>query len=188
MKQYTLVVGHHFSLANETDSDVMTDYFPGIWGIKTKVSAIKFSKELLAAGHEITITNYNDAKYFALSNELIKELGLKQELFPETEAIPESKVTDGGPRNLSDLKRKLVPGLKVRVTNYLEDGTVRNERETSVLRIQTNAVVLEKTLGSGTPSWMEYGKASDWVFENGAATDYRITREGKAAKSTKITY
>lgn len=48
MKNFTLIVGHSFSLSNETNADVMTDYFPGIWGIKTQKSAMKYAKECLA--------------------------------------------------------------------------------------------------------------------------------------------
>ena len=80
-KHYFLIVGHLFSLSNDTDADIMTDYSPGIWAIKTQKAILRFAKDILARGDTITVTDYDNPKYHRLANKFIKELGLVQPLF-----------------------------------------------------------------------------------------------------------
>lgn len=112
-KQYTLTVGHSFSLANETDSNPQSDYSPGIWGLKTQKSAMKYAKQILEEGNQIRVTDYDNAKYHSLANMFIKELGLNQPLFVEPKALESEIVTNGKPSNLSQLKKYLKEGTKV---------------------------------------------------------------------------
>jgi hypothetical protein len=84
MKHFTLIVGHGYSLSNDTDSDSMTDYFPGIWGIPTQKRALEYAKKTLEEGHSITVTDYNNKNYHKVANKFIKALGLSQPLFDET--------------------------------------------------------------------------------------------------------
>lgn len=188
MKNYTLIVGERFSLSNETDSDVMTDYSPGIWAIKTQKSAMDFAKRLIAGGDEITrVTDYDNPKYHALANKFIKELGIKQPLFAEPDTTISSIVTKTGvPTNLSQLKKFLTPGKKVHMKNFF--GEEVRERDTSVMLVQSNSFVVEKTLGSGMKSWCDFGKASEWSFDNFGATHLYLDRDGKFLPQTRIEY
>ena len=189
MRKYNLIVGDRFSLSNETDCHVQSDYFPGIWAIKTKKSAMKFAKQIIAEGDEITrVTDYDNPTYHAVANEFIQELGIKQPLFAEPKALKSNVVTNSKPNNLSQLKKYYSVGVIADVINYDADGEIRNQRRTSVLKTQTNAIVFEKTLGSKTPSWLDVGKASDWTFENRGATKHYINKEGKYIPSTRIEY
>lgn len=169
MKQYTLIVGHDFSLSNETDCDVQSDYMPGIWGIKTQKRAMEYSKKILTEGNEITrVTNYNNPKYNELANKFIKELGVKQPLFQEIGSVPASEPTEGKPSNLAQLKKYLSPEKKIRIINY---GSSINTRETFVKKSQTQSIVLDK---EGRNSWLDLGKATDWSFDKKGATQYFI--------------
>ena len=64
MKKYSLCHfgGNRFALTNETDRDVYTDYFPGIWGIETQKRAVQYTKELLADGHKVVLGMGDQAK------------------------------------------------------------------------------------------------------------------------------
>lgn len=181
MKNYTLIVGHGFSISNETDYDVQSDYFPGIWGIKTQKKTLEYAKRLISEGNVIRVTDYDNPAYHSLANWFIKSLGLDQTLFTEPEAITQARITNGSPSSLSELKRYLSPGKKIRISNY----TAKNERETFVKRCQTSSVVVDKL---GSDSWLELGKASEWQFTNEAATHFFIDREGKQSPATTITY
>ena len=185
MKKYTLIVGHDFSLSNETDSDPMTDYSPGIWGIKTQKSALRFAKEILSEGNEIRVTDYDQPQYHSLANWFIQELGLKQDLFKEPETIKQELVTNGKPSTLGSLKKFLVPETKLKIVWFDSEGNPKSERETFVKRTQTNAWVFDK---NGGDSWLEHGKASEWSFSNDGATLYYIDREGKNIPTVKIIY
>lgn len=185
-KHYKLIVGHDFSLSNETDADPMSDYNPGIWCIPSQKRALAAARRLMAEGSTITVTDYENPRYHAVANKLITELGLSQPLFTEPEALQQGPVTSGKPSTLSQLKKYLVEGTKLTVMNFDSDGvTCRNERKTFVKRVQTNAVVLDK---NGGDSWLEFGKASEWLFFNDSATKYYIEREGKFVPTTKIVY
>jgi len=185
MRHYTLIVGHYFSLSNETDRDVMTDYFPGIWTIKTKKSALRFSKDILAKGDTITVCDYDNPKYHKLANGMIKELGLKQELFKEPEELV-SNVTDSNvPSNLGQLKKYLTVDKKLHIAGYNSDGEIRAERDTFVKKTQSNAVVLDK---QGANSWLYFEKASNWKFDNDGATQCDINRDGKQIPYIRITF
>ncbi len=186
-KHYSLIVQDRFSLANETDSDIQSDYSPGIWAIKTQKSALRFSKEILSEGGTITVTDYNNPNYHALANWFIKELGLDQPLFIEPVALVQKPVTNGKPQNLSQLKKYLTVGKVIGVVNFDSIGEMRNNRDTSVLAVQTNSAILEKTLGSGIKSWLDLGKASDWSFDNDGATKNYLDRDG-FVPSTRIIY
>ncbi len=185
MTQYTLIVGDHFALSNETNSDIQTDYFPGIWGIKTKKSAINFSKQILDEGNQIQITDYDNPKYHSLANELIKELGLKQDLFKEPETLKQNPITNGKPSTLAALKKFLAIGTKLRIQQLDYQGEIKNDRETFVKRTKTNAWVFDKF---GGDSWLEHGKASEWLFSNKEATLYSIDRDGTNKPLIKIIY
>lgn len=188
MKKYTLIVGHHFSLSNETDADIQSDYFPGIWAIKTQKSALRFAKDIIAEGNEVRVTDYDNPNYHALANWFIKELGLDQPLFTEPAPIVQRPVTNGKPQNLNQLKKYLTVGKKIHVINY--DGTgqnIRNERDTSVLASQTTSIILEKSLGSGILSWLDLGKATEWSFDNQGATKNYLGDAGYVP-STRLIY
>lgn len=188
-RKYTLIVQSTFSLSNETDADIMTDYFPGIWSIKTQKSALKFAKELIANGDTISqVTCYNNPAYYPVANKFIKELGLDLPLFEEIAPIEVLPVTKPGiPQNLSQLKKFMTPGKKLFVKNFNSDGGLRLERITSVLGTNTGNVILEKTLGSGIKSWLAYGNASDWQFSNESASLFHVGREGRY-KVTELIY
>lgn len=183
-----MIVGHDFSLSNETDSDIMTDYFPGIWAVKSQERILKYAKQKIAEGNTVSVTDYDNPAYHSLANWFIKELGINQPLFTEPETIKQVIVTNGKPSNLSQLKKYLVAGLKTHNVVYNDKGDIINEKDTCVLAIQSNAVIFEKTLGSGIKSWLELGKASQWSFSNEMATRYFINYEGKQMPSISIKY
>lgn len=187
MKQYTLIVGGSFSLVNETDAIPQTDYFPGIWSISSQKRALELAKKTIAEGNEVTVSCYDNPTYFALSNKFIKDLGLTQTPFKEIEPLKSEVVTNGKPANLSQLKKYLLPSVKITIKRF-RDGEVSDERVTSVLATQTNNVIVEKTLGSGIKSWLTLGKAADWTFDNAGATNYYLERDGNYTKSVRIEY
>ncbi len=166
MTQYTLIVSNYFSLSDDTNSDSMSDYFPGIWAIKTQKSAMYFAKKYLDKGDSIKVTCYNNPSYFSLANKFIRELGLKQELFPESAPLPKSE-TGSMPANLNQLKKYLVVGKKVRMVRFRNDE--KESRDTFVKKVQSNAVVVDK---NGSNSWLEFGKSNDWSFDKDGATYY----------------
>lgn len=172
MKTYSLIVQNDYCLSNETDSNIQTDYFPGIWGIKTQKSALKFAKEILAEGDIIKVSCYDNPKYYAIANEFIKALGLNQKLFPEVARPVQGTVTNGKPSNLAQLKKYLTVGKVIHTKNYY--GQEVKEKDTTVLGVQTNSFIFEKTLGSGIKSWFEIGKANDWIFTNESAQKYEF--------------
>lgn len=188
-KHYKLIVGHDFSISNETDSDPQSDYSPGIWAISSQKNAIKYAKEYLDKGAIVTVTDYNEPRYHALANKMIKELGLKQPLFQEPEAIPASTPTNGNPSTLSALKKHLQQNTRIVITNFHGNGQAPESRETFVRSLVCSAnssnVILDK---NGGRSWLEFGKASEWSFDDKGATRYDITREGTVEKSTRIEY
>ncbi len=47
--------GNRFALANETDKDVYTDYFPGYWGITSQKQAVDYCRRELLGGNEVVI-------------------------------------------------------------------------------------------------------------------------------------
>lgn len=181
MKKYTLIVGSHFSLANETDSDIMIDYNPGIWAIKTQKSALRFAREILAEGNEIRVTDYDNAKYHAVANKMIKELGLNQPLFEEIKAV-EANVTNGKPSTLGALKKYLQVGTKIRIVNV---ENPERTRETEVIQVKNESIVTKK--GETGQSHLYFEKAINWTFDNEGAT-YNSIREGKLAPCFKIEY
>jgi hypothetical protein len=62
-KHYSLIVGHDFSLSNDTDSDAQSDYSPGIWAISSQKATLRFAKEILAEGDTIMVTDYDNPNY-----------------------------------------------------------------------------------------------------------------------------
>ena len=184
MKNYTLIIGHDFSISNDTDSDPNTDYRPGIWAIGSQKSALHYAREILAKGDRITVSDYDRPQYHVLANKFIKALGLKQKLFPEPKALEQKAVTNGKPSNLSELKRYLGIGRKVKITNYDTGGAVREARDTSVIGTQTNAVIFDR---NGKKSWLEFGKAGEWTFDNDGAIKF-IHRDDGLTPSSRIEY
>lgn len=185
-KEYTLIVQDRCSLSNETDAHPQSDYSPGIWSIKTQKSTLKFARQILGYGDKITrVTIYENPNYAAKANYLITELGLDFPLFQEPEVIKQEAVTNGKPSTLGALKRYLAEGTKIKICNFDSEGTVRNERETFVKKVQSNNIVLDKNGGN---SWLEFGKASEWNFTNETANHYWIGSDGKRTLSTRITY
>lgn len=202
MKHYKLIISggdRGCSLSNETDHDSMSDYFPGIWAINLK-HAVKYAKEYLAEGNTVSVTCYDNPEHYATANKVIKELGLKQELFPEVAALKQPGVTNGKPSTLAALKKFIQPGVKLRAINYgftpedyaavnrcetqqerlavyaTQKRSVIGNRETVVLSAQSNAFTVEKTPGTGNKSWVYYEKASDWTFDNEGATKHDLGR------------
>lgn len=186
-KHYKVIVGHDYSISNETDYDPMTDYFPGIWALKSFKSALKYAKEYVDAGHAVTVTCYDNPRYMDTANKMIMALGIDQPLFKTATPLPASVVTNGRPSNLSQLKKYLTPGKKIVIVNYRDDGSIRDDRGTSILAVQTNSIIVEKTLGSGIKSWLDIGKATDWVFTNDSAMKYYLRDTGYVL-STRIIY
>lgn len=184
MKKYKLIVSgnNSFSISNETDSDVMTDYFPGIWGLKTQKSALKYAKEYLAGGNEVSVTTYDNPSHAKLGNMFIKELGISQPLFTEPETVKPNVVSNGKPSTLGALKKFLVVGKKVRIESVEFPD---RSRDTEVVLNNTTSCATKK--GDGK-SWIYWNKASDWVFDNEGATSVYINREGKVVPSFKIVY
>lgn len=185
MKKYTLIVGHGFSISNDTDWDSQSDYHPGIWGIKTQKMALKYAKEIVERGDELTVDDYNEPRHHALANKFIKELGIKQELFVEPAPVEQGAVTNGRPATLGALKKHLVPGMKVRIKNFNGAGEEIGSRETFVKRVQETSMVLDKNT---MDSWLEFGKAGDWAFDNKGASRYGIDRDGKRNILVRIEY
>ncbi len=184
MKHYKLIVQDRYSLSNETDSDIMSDYSPGIWAIKTQKSALKFAKEILAEGNTIEVTDYDNPRYHSLANWFIKELGLSQPLFNEL-VSPMSDVTNDKPRNLSAFKKYLTVGMKLRIINHRTEGDT--ERMAEVLSVGVSNFTLTKSETSRLPSWSQFDKASDWSFHNDCAIRYYVV-EGNYQKSTSYFY
>jgi hypothetical protein len=188
-KVHKLIIGHGYSLSNETDSDIMTDYFPGIWGISSFKNAINYAAKYILEGDTVHVTTYNNPKYAKKGNEAIKILGLKQELFPEPEALTASVVTNDKPANLAQLKKFLKPDMKIKVINYRSEGTA--ERIATVLKVLSNNMTLTKAEEKGfwQPSWLEFNKASDWTFDNeGATVHYMDSQTGEYTPSTRLEY
>ena len=184
-KKYTLIVSgdNRFSLSNETDSDPMTDYSPGIWGISTQKSALRYAREILANGDEIRVTDYNNAKYHTLANKFIKELGLKQELFKEPVFTIQSIVTKSGvPSTLGALKKFLTVGKKIRIVHT--ENPDRN-RDTEVILVKNESIVTRKGLGG---SHLYFEKAVNWAFDNFGATYGYINNDGTWKASFRIEY
>ena len=177
-KKFTLIISGpgSFSLSNDTDSDPMTDYSPGIWGIKSQKRAVEYALRYKNEGHDITVTCYDNPEHFALGNKLIHSIGLSQPLF-KVVPPPPATVNAGNLKvgNLSALKRHLVPGMKVMVTRYL-DHSRSETRETSVISCKGDNLILEKTLGSGIKSYVYFGKATDWTFDRTGATHHYLGR------------
>lgn len=174
MKHHTLIVsGDRYSLSNDTDSDPMSDYSPGIWAVKSQKSIIEFAKRYLERGDEIKVTCYDNPNHMGIANKMIKELGLKQELFPEQKAEP---VVNCGssPSNLNQLKKLLVIGKKIRIVRFRDDG--EESRETFIKKVQSNNVVVDK---SGSNSWIEFDKSINWSFNKDGATYYWLNKDGK---------
>jgi hypothetical protein len=175
MKKHTLIVGHDFSISNDTDRDVYTDYFPGIWAISSQKQTLEYARKLLTEGNEISVTDYDQPKYHALANKFIKALGLKQPLYPEPKPLQQMLVANGKPASLAQLKRYLIVGRKLRVINYDSAGKRIGERDTSVIGTQTGAVIVER---NGGKSWMEYGKAEGLTFDEHGATCHILDNNG----------
>lgn len=85
-------------------------------------------------------------------------------------------------KTLSDFKRKLVVGAKLRVTFHGGPLVIRGNlgntvmpqpepQERTVSRVQTNAVAFLKA--DGKESWLTYPKAADFAVENDAAVIYQ---------------
>lgn len=196
-KDYSLIVSgdNSFSLICDADQDGMTDYFPGIWCLKTQKSALMFARKELERGNTVEVRNYDNPSNYALSNKLIKALGTGQTLFAETAAPVSALVIKAGiPSNLSQLKKFLVVGKKIKISNFRYDDSktlMPMTRDTVVIKVQTNAVVLAKTgteVIGASPSWLDLGKATDWAFDNFGATKCYIDRDGKLIPSSKIEY
>jgi hypothetical protein len=186
-KHYTVIVGSHYSISNDTDSDPMSDYSPGIWALSSFKSALKYALEYKNNGHTLKVTCYDNPQYMGVANKMITALGLDQPLFKLPPALPASVVTNGKPSNLSQLKKYLTPGLPIVIVNYDGDGKILRDRGTTVMAVQTNSIIVEKTLGSGSKSWLDIGKATDWVFTNDCAMKYYL-RDSGYVLSTKIIY
>ena len=184
MKKHKLIVGHDFSISNETDYDPTSDYFPGIWAIKSQRQALDFARKILAEGDEISVTDYDRPQYHALANRFIKALGLNQKLYPEPKPLERKTVTNGKPAGLAQLKRYLVAGRKLKLINYDGAGKTIGERDTSVIGTQTNAVIVER---NGGKSWLEYGRADGWTFDEHGATSH-IHSEGEYRPLLRIVY
>lgn len=191
-KHYELIVGHDFSLANETDHDPYTDYSPGIWAIGTQKRTMKYAREILASGNTITVTDYENPAYHALANKFIKELGLSQPLFQEPEAVKASAVTNGKPSNLSQLKKYVTVGMKLRIKSRPKDGAFTSERQALVIHVQGNAITTEKGGIPGSKVWLYWNEASAWTFDNEGATQHYVGRydeeKGKMIPALRIEY
>jgi len=181
-KHYKLIVGSHFSLSNETDCDSMSDYFPGIWAIKTQKSAIMFAKRILADGDSIEVTDYDNPTYHATANKFIKELGINQPLFSELVAPKSEPITNGKPSNLNQLKKFLSVGTKIRIVNTENPDRTR---DTEVIETKTQSVVTRK--GETGRSHLDFGTAINWTFDNSGAT-YNSVYEGKFTPIFKVEY
>lgn len=182
-KVYKLIISGEksFSLSNETDCDSQSDYFPGIWSINTQKSALYFAKKYIDEGDEVYVTDYDNAKHHALANKFIKELGIKQPLFPEPDMTIKSSVTNGKPSTLGALRKYLSVGTKVRIeSSQFPD---RN-RDTEIVLNNTTSCATKK--GDGK-SWIYWNKATDWGFDNEGATSYYF-QDGKMSPSFKIIY
>lgn len=187
-KEYTLVVGHNFSLVNETDANPYTDYNPGIWSIKTQKMALKYARETLNEGNTVKVIDYNNPSYHSLANWFIKELGIKQPLFTEPENAPTSSVTLGNiPSTLAGLKKYLTVGKKIRIINYVNLGNAEttNTRETEIVKTQSESIVTKR---DGHNCWLDFGKASSWSFDNTGATHFTLNKDGKMEHSFRIEY
>jgi hypothetical protein len=185
MKKHTLIVGNDFSIANETDRDVYVDYFPGIWAIPTQKETLRFAREILARGDSITVSDYNNPQYHRVANKFIKALGLKQKLFPESAALERKTVTSGKPTNLSELKRYLVVGQKVKIIFYRSDGSEISRNEATTLRTQGDLMVVDSY---GTNTWWEYRSTDRWTFDNIGTTQYIVDNDGKYIPISRIEY
>lgn len=183
IKKYSLIVNGDFnaSLICDAEQDGMTDYFPGIWSIRSQKSAIYFAKQELDRGNEVEVRNYNEPRYYAVSNKLIKALGTNQPLFKEPDLTVPNTVTNGKPNSLASLKKYLKVGTKIRIASIeLPDRS----RDTEVTSVQTNAITTKK--GDGK-SWMYFEKAINWGFDNEGATYYYL-RDGIMTPSFRVEY
>jgi len=186
IKQYTLIVDgdKSFSISNDTDADPVSDYSPGIWGIKSQAKALEYAHRLISGGHQLTVTDYDNARYHTLANRFIRELGLKQPLFAETPEAPRNTATKPGiPHTFAELKRFFAVGTKVRVINYASQTT--QTRDTTVARVQTNGIY---TFRQSIQSWLEWGKATDWSLDDAGATHFWLDREGHLTHSCRLEY
>jgi len=174
-KQHTFIVGsgqRGFSVSNDTDTDPMTDYSPGAWGISKKF-ALEYAKEKIAIGDIVRVSTYDNPNHAATGNAIIAELGIDQPLFPLPETVAPSNVTNDKPATLAQLKRYCAEGVKIHMKNRFNDVWLR-ECDTYVKRVGSNSIVLDS---DGRDSWLEWGKASDWSFDNEGATNTYINNQ-----------
>lgn len=77
--------------------------------------------------------------------------------------------------NLAELKRTLaIPGTTVKIIGFNVMGENRKHKfdmiPRTVKKLQTNSVCL--VTEGGETSWMEFGKAANWVFGSGNIVTY----------------
>lgn len=171
-KNWTLIVGSHYSLSNDTDWNPMTDYSPGIWAVKTQKSIINFAKEILARGDSITVSDYNNPNYHTTANKIIKILGLNQPLFDEIKPRPVN-VTNGKPTSLGALKKYLTVGKKIKIENLTNPSLTR---DTEILQVKNDSIVTRK--GEIGMSHLYFDKPVNWEFTNESATYGSIRDHG----------
>lgn len=191
IKDYKLIINKNtYSISNETDSDPYTDYSPGIWAIKSFSRAIKYAREYLEAGHNLTVTIYNNAKYAKKGNEAIKLLGLSQTPFIEPLELPQSNVTNDKPQNLNQFKQYLKVGMRLKIIHYPHPRLTEapKERITEVLTVGSTNFTCAKESGGIVKSWSYFGKSDEWVFDNTGATHYYTSPKGERIKTTRYEY
>lgn len=94
-------------------------------------------------------------------------------------------ITKNVPRNLSQFKKFLTPDTKIRVKNINVEGEVTKERETFIKRTQSNAVITDR---DGRDCWMDFGKASEWLFDNEGATQHVTQKDGEPTPILRVEY
>ena len=93
-------------------------------------------------------------------------------------------------KTLSDFKRYLatenaairLDGIETYKDNEWVAGTVFNADFRTVAKVQTNSVALVTPNNKSGKSWLDFGKASDWVFDAEAKTAVNTS------SGTRLTY
>ena len=188
MKNYSLCIfgPSRFALSNDTDSDPYTDYNPGIWGITSQKSVLKMAAELIAEGNNVRVMTLSSDHMNNLANDFIKKLGINQPLLEVLPSIPANSVSKVGvPNSLASLRRAMIIGRVIRVINYDNDGAVIGARNTSVAGGNTSGMTVLK---GDRNSWIYWGRASDWSFDDNGATLYYRSKKTMRIEYDPVNY
>jgi hypothetical protein len=99
--------------------------------------------------------------------------------------LKQKTVANGRPSNLAQLKRHLAVGREITVVMFDSNGAEIKRRDTAVKSQQANSVIVDRDGGN---SWLEFGKADGWTYDDNGATRHFIGRDGNYYPSIRVEY